>query len=162
MRHQYYVQKTHCVVCGNFVPPDRLRFKSITCSDACKKARKRAMYVQLESRNCMFCRKPATRGEQALWKRFRAEAAKQPEVFFAAEFKEWKPSELEPKFTYEIGMTMLEEKLAKKVSIPSAEARGEKDGTGVSSRSEMGSSEDSEGPAVQDPDSERNALPDSI
>lgn len=161
MRTQFYEQKVHCIICTNPIPPERLRFKSITCSDKCKRERKRMMYVQMESTKCVFCKKPTTRAEQQLWNKFRKFAAANLEIFFAPQMERWRPNETEREFTFDIAMQMLdrelhEKKLAeiKSGKIGRGPKGGNKDGgAGVSPHTEMGSAEGEEGAEMQDPES---------
>jgi predicted nucleic acid-binding Zn ribbon protein len=89
MRPQFLELKTHCVVCTAPVPPERLKYKAITCSDEHARIRKLSMRAKQDSRECRFCRKPATPAEKASYQRFRKWEARFPELAYPAQFKRW-------------------------------------------------------------------------
>lgn len=90
MRKMFYDQETHCVVCGVKVPPERVRFKAITCTPEHAKLRKAQLRAKTDQRECRYCRKPSTVAERAAFQRFRKWETKNPQEAFPAEFKQWK------------------------------------------------------------------------
>lgn len=89
MRPQFLELRTHCVVCTNLVPPERLKYKAITCSDEHARIRKLSMRAKQDSRECRFCRKPSTQAEKAAYQRFRKWELANPELAYPAQFKRW-------------------------------------------------------------------------
>jgi hypothetical protein len=71
------------------VPPERLKFKAITCSEECARLRKLSMRTRQDSRECRFCRKPTTPAEKASYQRFRKWEAANPDLAYPAQFKRW-------------------------------------------------------------------------
>jgi hypothetical protein len=71
------------------IPPEKLKFKSITCSDACARDRKLALRARQDQRECRFCRKPTTPAEKAAYQRFRKWEIANPALAYPAQFKQW-------------------------------------------------------------------------
>jgi hypothetical protein len=116
MRPQFLEVRTHCVHCAELVPPERLKFKAITCSDECARLRKLSMRARQDSRECRFCRKPTTPAEKASFQRFRKWEKENPELAYPAQFKRWSTDEYPlheagrvGEFTLEIAQRMAEE-----------------------------------------------------
>lgn len=89
MRPQFFDVTTHCVHCTTLVPPERLKFKAITCSEECARLRKLSMRTRQDSRECRFCRKPTTPAEKASYQRFRKWEAANPQLAYPAQYKRW-------------------------------------------------------------------------
>ena len=64
-------EKIFCVMCKNEVPADRLKRRSITCTDECAKARTRYLHRRVAKKKCRYCMQPATPSEQAMFKAWR-------------------------------------------------------------------------------------------
>lgn len=60
-----------CVVCGDVVPDDRKKRRSITCTDACGKKRNSYLRAKAEARKCKYCGQPSNPEERALFKIWR-------------------------------------------------------------------------------------------
>lgn len=52
---------THCVVCGELVPQERVKYKAITCSEQHKLKRKAALARGDRSCKCVICTAPVSR-----------------------------------------------------------------------------------------------------
>lgn len=62
---------THCLMCGDPIPAD-LPKMALTCSEACKIARKNYRRSRQDHRECRYCKKPSTPEQRASyqqWKR---------------------------------------------------------------------------------------------
>lgn len=111
MRPQFLELKTHCVVCTSPVPPERLKYKAITCCDAHARERKLSMRAKQDSRECRFCRKPTTPAEKAAYQRYRKWEVMNPNLAFPAQFKRWQET-TQPtgsKFDIDSARTMADE-----------------------------------------------------
>jgi hypothetical protein len=64
-------RKTFCTVCTNEVPAERLRFRSVTCSDEHAAIRQRMLRKRVDDRVCRFCHKPSTPTQRKAFTRFR-------------------------------------------------------------------------------------------
>jgi hypothetical protein len=60
-----------CVMCKEPVPLDRLKKRSITCSEKCQKERTAFLHRRVAAKKCRYCMRPATPEEQAAFRRFR-------------------------------------------------------------------------------------------
>jgi|GEM_PF-3224858 len=80
----------HCLICTTPVPPERLRFKAITCCEECATLRKNMIRAKHDGSACRYCRKPSTNEQRAAFQRFRKIEKKQPELLYPQEFEEWK------------------------------------------------------------------------
>lgn len=89
LRAQFLEAEFHCVVCTGKIPPEQLKYKAITCSDACGLARKNALRAKQDSRECRHCRKPASLAERAAYKRFRKWEKENPEKAYPEAAKRW-------------------------------------------------------------------------
>ena len=69
-KHLYKVE-VHCVICTALVPTDRLKYRRITCSDACNKIRERQTRKRVDDRECRFCHKPSTPTGRRAFAKFR-------------------------------------------------------------------------------------------
>lgn len=150
MRAQFYDAETHCIVCTNLVPPERIRFKSITCSDECARLRKLSMRAKQDARECRHCRKPSTMAERAAYQRYRKWEKANPQLAYPDEFKRWLSNSQglgvadadASKFTLEIAARMAEE--AQQAKDDEDERRAEE-----STRIAVGSAGEA-GPEVRD------------
>jgi endogenous inhibitor of DNA gyrase (YacG/DUF329 family) len=71
-------EKVFCVRCGDEVPEDRKKKRSVTCSDRCAKARNNYLRERKELRKCKYCGTPSSPEERAdyrMWRRERKAAA---------------------------------------------------------------------------------------
>jgi len=64
-------QKVFCVMCTKEVPAERLRFRSVTCSDEHARLRQRLLRKRVDDRSCRFCHKPSTPAQRKAFARFR-------------------------------------------------------------------------------------------
>jgi predicted nucleic acid-binding Zn ribbon protein len=60
----------HCIMCKEPIPPERLSRLGVTCSDACKKARKEYLKARIENRHCRYCHKPSTPEQRKRFQRW--------------------------------------------------------------------------------------------
>ena len=79
----------HCLICTTPVPPERLRFKAITCSEECAILRKNMIRAKHDGSACRYCRKPSTNEQRAAFQRFRKIEKKQPELLYPEDYKAW-------------------------------------------------------------------------
>jgi hypothetical protein len=66
--------KVYCVVCGDVVPEDRKRRRSITCRKECADARNAYLRARVEAKKCKYCAQPSTpeqREDFKAWRRAR-------------------------------------------------------------------------------------------
>jgi predicted nucleic acid-binding Zn ribbon protein len=71
----------HCIMCKNPIPPERLSRLGVTCSDACKKARKDYLKNRIENKHCRYCHKPSTPEQRKRFQRWvRWEEKNPPQV----------------------------------------------------------------------------------
>lgn len=112
MRAQFYELETFCTVCTKPVPPERLRFKAITCTEECARLRKLSMRSKQDARECRHCRKPSTPEERAAYQRFRRWEKNNPHIAYPEEYKRWQQEnpQDEKVFTLDIAQRMAEEK----------------------------------------------------
>lgn len=89
MRPQFFEQEFHCIICTQLIPPEKLQFKSITCSDECARKRKLSLRAKQDARECRFCRKPSTLAERAAFQRYRKWEAANPQLAYPEQFKRW-------------------------------------------------------------------------
>ena len=88
-RNLYEGMTVHCVVCTKEVQPDRLRYGSITCSEACKRTRKNSLRARVDQRGCRYCGKPSTPAEREALSRFRAFERKRPDIVYPEKWEAW-------------------------------------------------------------------------
>ena len=81
--------ETHCIVCTTLVPPDRRKYKAITCSDECAIKRKNSIRARQDLRECRYCRKPSTPEDRAAFSRFRKLEDKRPDLLYPQAFEAW-------------------------------------------------------------------------
>lgn len=73
-------EKIFCVMCKNEVPVERLKRRSITCTDACSKARTRHLHRRVDRKKCRYCMQPSTPEERADFKAWRKARAAAKEI----------------------------------------------------------------------------------
>lgn len=56
--------RAHCIIDGNIVPPEREKFKSITCSDECARIRRNRLQKGDRSCLCVVCTQPLDEARQ--------------------------------------------------------------------------------------------------
>jgi hypothetical protein len=64
-------RKQFCVVCTNELNAERMKFRSVTCSDECQSIRQRLLRKRVDDRECRFCHKPSTPARRDAFKRFK-------------------------------------------------------------------------------------------
>lgn len=89
MRPQFFEQEFHCIICTQLIPPEKLQFKSITCSDECARLRKLALRTKQDIRECRFCRKPSSLAERAAYQRYRKWETANPQLAYPAQYKRY-------------------------------------------------------------------------
>jgi predicted nucleic acid-binding Zn ribbon protein len=82
--------QTHCVMCGDPIPEDRPKM-ALTCSDACKIARKNYRRSRQDQRECRYCQKPSTPEQRALFQQWRRRPQDAEEE---ERFRAWRQAEL--------------------------------------------------------------------
>jgi hypothetical protein len=70
-RKTYDDIKTHCVICKDEVPKDRLMRGAITCTKEHAKLRRAQLQAITDKKDCRYCRRPSTPEEREAYKRFR-------------------------------------------------------------------------------------------
>jgi hypothetical protein len=63
--------KVWCVVCGDEVPLERKRRRSITCRKECATERNRYLRKRADAKKCRFCGQPCTDEEKASYRAWR-------------------------------------------------------------------------------------------
>jgi hypothetical protein len=69
--------EVRCVVCGDPVPVERKRRRSITCTDAHAKTRNNYLRARAEARKCRYCGQPSSPAEREAFKLWRKNYKKQ-------------------------------------------------------------------------------------
>lgn len=70
-RKTYDDVETHCVICKELVPKDRLMRGAITCTKEHAKLRRAQLQAITDKKECRYCRRPSTPEEREAYKRFR-------------------------------------------------------------------------------------------
>jgi hypothetical protein len=126
IRPQFFEITTHCVHCAKLVPPERLKFKAITCSEECARLRKLSMRARQDSRECRFCRKPTTPAEKASYQRFRKWEAAHPELAYPAQFKRFDAYREEKDAGYLVFTLAVAQRMAEEDEDAAERARAER------------------------------------
>lgn len=91
-RKTYDDVKTHCIICTNEVPKERLMRGAITCTKEHAKLRHSQLQAIVDRKECRYCRKPSTPEEREAYKRFRNMERKRPDLIYPEAYEEWKAS----------------------------------------------------------------------
>lgn len=75
-----------CVLCPTPIPPERLKFRAVTCSEEHGKQWSRFKRRKSDNNACRFCHKPSTPNARKAFSRFRVWERKNPEL---ARPEEW-------------------------------------------------------------------------
>ncbi len=73
------LEKFHCVVCAEAIPPARVLKKSVTCSNAHGNILKNERRRRRDMERCRYCNRPSTpeeRAEFAAWRKTQPQAKK--------------------------------------------------------------------------------------
>ena len=84
--------KTHCVICTNEVPKERLIRGAITCTKEHAKLRRAQLFAMMDKKECRYCRRPSTPEEREAYKRFRTLERTRPDLLYPEAFEDWKAS----------------------------------------------------------------------
>lgn len=78
--------KTHCVVCTNEVPEDRVKHRAVTCSKAHQEIHARMRKRRVSSKFCRFCNRSSTPSQRRAFTRFKRWEEQNPEQAYPAVF----------------------------------------------------------------------------
>lgn len=69
-----------CVIDSVIIPPDRLRFKSVTCSKECGDTYAKIHQKKRDDKGCKYCHRPSSPNARRAFRRFRKWERENPEL----------------------------------------------------------------------------------
>lgn len=78
MRQNLSNARVFCVVCGDDVPPDRVKKRAITCKKECATTRRNYLRSRVDQVKCRYCMQPASPEEAGRFRRWRKWEALNP------------------------------------------------------------------------------------